>query len=169
MRQRHSCHGTVLSCVHSPAVQFSSSSSSCLDSLVAASALTALDRANFVPPAAVDHAYQDTPLCIGHGATISAPHMHAMCLELLDAQLQPGAHVLDVGSGSGYLTAAMAVLVGETGVVVGIEHVPQLTEWSKDNVAKQPRPDFVPQICVRPLRTSTRVAVVCPVDWDGRW
>ena len=38
---------------------------------------------------------------IGYGQTISAPHMHATCLELLDSKLRPGARVLDVGSGSG--------------------------------------------------------------------
>lgn len=42
---------------------------------------------------------QDYPLAIGEGQTISAPHMHAICLELLEAHLKPGARVLDVGSG----------------------------------------------------------------------
>lgn len=42
---------------------------------------------------------QDHPLAIGEGQTISAPHMHAICLELLEPQLQPGARVLDVGAG----------------------------------------------------------------------
>jgi hypothetical protein len=44
---------------------------------------------------------QDCPVPIGYGQTISAPHMHATCLELLEPQLRPGARVLDVGSGSG--------------------------------------------------------------------
>jgi hypothetical protein len=43
---------------------------------------------------------QDAPLPIGHGETISAPHMHATCLEILSNQLKPGARVLDVGSGA---------------------------------------------------------------------
>jgi hypothetical protein len=42
---------------------------------------------------------QDAPLPIGHQETISAPHMHATCLELLRGHLRPGARVLDVGSG----------------------------------------------------------------------
>ena len=40
---------------------------------------------------------------IDYGATISAPHMHAMALEYLKDYLKPGNKVLDVGSGSGYL------------------------------------------------------------------
>lgn len=42
---------------------------------------------------------QDHPLAIGEGQTISAPHMHAICMELLEHHLQPGARVLDVGAG----------------------------------------------------------------------
>jgi len=44
------------------------------------------------------------------GATISAPHMHALCLELLAPFLRPGAAALDVGSGSGYFAALMAAV-----------------------------------------------------------
>lgn len=51
--------------------------------------------------------YEDAPQTIGSGATISAPHMHAYALESLHSKLVPGAKVLDVGSGSGYLTAVM--------------------------------------------------------------
>jgi len=51
-------------------------------------------------------------LCsIGYGVTISAPHMHAQALEVLSDQLVEGAKVLDVGSGSGYLTACFAHMV----------------------------------------------------------
>jgi hypothetical protein len=53
---------------------------------------------------------QDTPLPIGYGQTISAPHMHAHCLEILSDRLHPGARALDVGSG----TAAGAVLLTGT-------------------------------------------------------
>ena len=45
-------------------------------------------------------AYVDSPMVIGYNATISAPHMHATCLELLKEHLKPGMCVLDVGSGS---------------------------------------------------------------------
>ncbi|KAJ3032150.1 Protein-L-isoaspartate(D-aspartate) O-methyltransferase [Rhizophlyctis rosea] len=67
-------------------------------------------------------------------ATISAPHMHAHALEVLEPFLKDGAHVLDVGSGSGYLTACMAHMVGPKGKVIGIEHIPELVESSRQNI-----------------------------------
>jgi len=79
-------------------------------------------------------AYNDHPHPIGFGATISAPHMHAESLELLKDHLKPGAKVLDVGSGSGYLTACLARMVGKEGKVIGIDVIEPLVKWSKDNV-----------------------------------
>nr|XP_025043307.1 protein-L-isoaspartate(D-aspartate) O-methyltransferase-like isoform X4 [Pelodiscus sinensis] len=67
-------------------------------------------------------------------ATISAPHMHAHALELLKDQLEEGARALDVGSGSGYLTACFARMVGSTGKAVGIEHIEELVRESIRNV-----------------------------------
>ncbi|KAF8698928.1 hypothetical protein AX14_001051 [Amanita brunnescens Koide BX004] len=93
-----------------------------------------VNRANYVRDWAC--AYEDAPQRIGHGATISAPHMHAYALENLFPFLGPGARVLDVGSGSGYLLAVLHRIVGETGKVVGVEHVPELVEWSKENLRK---------------------------------
>lgn len=61
--------------------------------------------------------YMDAPQSIGYGVTISAPHMHAHALELLKGQLINGEKALDVGSGSGYLTACMSIMLGETGYV----------------------------------------------------
>jgi protein-L-isoaspartate(D-aspartate) O-methyltransferase len=49
---------------------------------------------------------------------------------------------LDIGSGSGYLTACMAELVGPGGKVVGIEHISELVEMSERNVAKNKK-DFL--------------------------
>eukprot|EP00850_Spirogloea_muscicola_P012443 SM000080S22958 [mRNA] locus=s80:330642:332041:- [translate_table: standard] len=62
--------------------------------------------------------------------------MHGYCLSLLADHLQPGMRVLDVGSGSGYLTAIMALLVGEKGRVVGVEHIPELVERSLKAISK---------------------------------
>ncbi|KAK9468149.1 protein-L-isoaspartate O-methyltransferase [Lipomyces arxii] len=87
-------------------------------------AMRSTDRAFFSPRSP----YQDAPQSIGHGATISAPHMHAMALESLQQYLHPGATVLDVGSGSGYLVAVMSKLVQPNGVVCGIEHIQALHE-----------------------------------------
>lgn len=50
--------------------------------------------------------------------------MHAHCLELLEDRLQPGARALDVGSGTGYLTACFGMMVnGKGGKAVGVEHI----------------------------------------------
>lgn len=59
-----------------------------------------LDRGTFVPEG--EDPYADNPVPIGYNATISAPHMHAECLQLLEEHLQPGMHALDVGSGKKY-------------------------------------------------------------------
>lgn len=62
--------------------------------------------------------------------------IHAYALRALQDHLQPGATALDVGCGSGYLTACMAKMVGPTGTVVGIEHHRELVEMSKRNIAR---------------------------------
>lgn len=95
-------------------------------------AMLQVDRGKF----SKHNAYMDSPQSIGYGVTISAPHMHAHALELLKDQLQPGMKALDVGSGSGYLTACMALMVGETGKAVGIDHIEELVNWANDNVNK---------------------------------
>lgn len=77
------------------------------------------------------------PLAIGCAATISAPHMHAHVLELLEQKLQPGARMLDVGSGSGVLLAYASQLVAPGGRVAGVEHVPQLVAAAAANLAKR--------------------------------
>lgn len=93
-----------------------------------------VDRALFVPDG--NAPYYDSPMPIGYNATISAPHMHATCLQLLEDNLQPGMHALDVGSGTGYLTACFALMVGPQGCVVGVEHIPELVSSSIQNIQK---------------------------------
>jgi protein-L-isoaspartate(D-aspartate) O-methyltransferase len=55
---------------------------------------------------------------------------------LLKDHLKEGERALDVGSGSGYLTVCMAMMVGETGMAVGVDHIPELVEFSRNNVLK---------------------------------
>eukprot|EP00929_Paragymnodinium_shiwhaense_P022903 TRINITY_DN14488_c0_g1_i1.p1 TRINITY_DN14488_c0_g1~~TRINITY_DN14488_c0_g1_i1.p1 ORF type:complete len:308 (-),score=49.08 TRINITY_DN14488_c0_g1_i1:287-1210(-) len=109
-----------------------------------AEAMRRVDRAHYVRAELLcrrrtnleEDAYYDTPQSIGYSVTISAPHMHAMTLELLAPYLREGAVALDVGSGSGYLTACMAEMVGAPGRVVGVECVPELVPWSEGNLRR---------------------------------
>lgn len=96
-----------------------------------------VDRAHYAPA----QAYEDAPQTIGHGATISAPHMHATAVEnlvdyMVPTEARPAPRVLDIGSGSGYLTHLMAELVGEKGLVVGVEHIKELKELGEENMGK---------------------------------
>ncbi|XP_011534170.1 protein-L-isoaspartate(D-aspartate) O-methyltransferase isoform X1 [Homo sapiens] len=94
--------------------------------------MLATDRSHY----AKCNPYMDSPQSIGFQATISAPHMHAYALELLFDQLHEGAKALDVGSGSGILTACFARMVGCTGKVIGIDHIKELVDDSVNNVRK---------------------------------
>lgn len=94
-----------------------------------------IDRRHFVPGTAAGHSHVDAPQDIGCGVTISAPHMHAYAVEALASVLQPGCRVLDVGSGSGLLSAIMAVLVLPGGRVFGIEHHRDLVLRSRQSIA----------------------------------
>jgi len=62
--------------------------------------------------------------------------MHASACESLLDYLQPGAKVLDVGSGSGYLTAVLANLVAPNGTVIGIDHIQPLNDMANLNMGK---------------------------------
>lgn len=93
--------------------------------------MLAVDRARYCHE--VDP-YLDRPRQIGYNVTISAPHMHAYALSILSDQLFDGAKALDIGSGSGYLSACMAFMVGPRGRVVGIDHIPELIEVSTRNI-----------------------------------
>lgn len=97
-------------------------------------AFRAIDRKDFVPPEALDFAYYDEALYIGYEQTISQPTTVAIMLELL--QSQKGQRVLDIGSGSGWTTALLSFIVGEAGCVTGLELVPELVEFGRNNLAK---------------------------------
>lgn len=62
--------------------------------------------------------------------------MHAAACESLLPFLKPGARVLDVGSGSGYLTHVLAELIQPGGTVVGLEHIQALSDLGAGNTAK---------------------------------
>jgi protein-L-isoaspartate(D-aspartate) O-methyltransferase len=74
-------------------------------------AMRKVPRHEFVPEAQRRHAYEDAPLPIGHGQTISQPYIVAIMAE--NAQIRPGAKVLEIGTGSGYGAAVLAELAKE--------------------------------------------------------
>lgn len=77
-------------------------------------------------------AYEDHPVAIGGGQTISAPHMVAMMAEALDTR--PGHRVLEVGAGSGYHAAVVAELVMPHGHVLSVERFEDLATQARKNL-----------------------------------
>lgn len=121
-------------------------------------AFRAVDRTDFVRPEYRDEAYLDYPLPIGEGQTISQPTTVAIMLELL-APL-PGERVLDVGSGSGWTTALLAHIVGETGFVYGTERIPDLVRFGADNISRY----NVPHASIRHAEKTLGLPSRAPFD-----
>lgn len=92
-------------------------------------ALARVPRERFLPEELRREAYVDTPLPIGSGQTISAPHMVAIMADALAAE--PGHRVLEVGGGSGYHAAVLAEIVAPGGRVWCVERVPALAEAAR--------------------------------------
>ena len=91
-----------------------------------------IPRENFVPDSIKKYAYVDTPLEIGNGQTISAPHMVAIMCECLD--IKPDMKILEIGAGSGYHAAIVSKIIGEKGQVYTVERHKGLAEKAKQNL-----------------------------------
>lgn len=102
-----------------------------LDPRVAA-AIAKVPRERFVPPDLIAHAYDNRPLPIGHGQTISQPLIVAIMTQLL--RLSPESRVLEVGTGSGYQAAILAELARE---VITIEAVAPLAATAQSRLEAQ--------------------------------
>lgn len=100
------------------------------DSTVLKSMLT-VKRHEFVPAAQINNAYDDRPLPIGYGQTISQPYIVAYMTEVIKPQ--PGFKVLEIGTGSGYQAAILSKIVKE---VYTIEIVPELGKAAADRLQK---------------------------------
>jgi protein-L-isoaspartate(D-aspartate) O-methyltransferase len=87
-------------------------------------------RHRFVPHELADHAYDDGPLPIGFGQTISQPYIVALMSEV--AALTGQDRVLEIGTGSGYQAAVLAWLAR---AVFSIESVPELHERARSTLA----------------------------------
>jgi protein-L-isoaspartate(D-aspartate) O-methyltransferase len=104
-------------------------------------AMRRVPREEFVPARLKNDAYVDTPLPIGAGQTISAPHMVAIMVEKLS--LEQGMKVLEVGSGSGYHAAVVAETVAPDGHVFSIERIEPLALFAEDNLKRTGYGDLV--------------------------
>lgn len=97
-------------------------------------AMLRVPREEFLPNYLRLYAYEDTPLQIMYGQTISAPHMVAMMCELLE--LKPGLRVLEVGTGTGYHAAVCAEAMERRGHVYTIEYYPGLALYAVQNLGR---------------------------------
>jgi protein-L-isoaspartate(D-aspartate) O-methyltransferase len=94
-------------------------------------AMRKVPREHFVEAGSEDKAYEDRPLPIGHGQTISQPYIVARMAAL--AELRGGERVLEIGAGGGYATAVLAELAAE---VYAIEIIPALAEKARRRLAE---------------------------------
>jgi len=88
-------------------------------------------RELFIAENLAPHAYDDTPLPLANGQTISQPYVVALMAEA--ARIGPGDRVLDVGTGSGYAAAVLAQLASK---VFGIERYAKLVDTARQNLAR---------------------------------
>ena len=105
-------------------------------------ALDRVPRHAFVPPELEELAYENRPLPIGHGQTISQPYIVALMTHLLG--LEPHHRVLEIGTGSGYQAAVLAELVERAHT---IEIVPPLARQATERL---------PRLGLRQRRDATR-------------
>src|SRR3989344_8141004 len=93
-----------------------------------------VDREDFVPNDIKDRAYEDIPLPILRGKTISQPTTVMMMTHSLE--LKENEKVFEVGTGSGYQAAIIAKIVGTKGKVISTEVLPELVSFAKENLRR---------------------------------
>ncbi len=105
-------------------------------------AMEAIPRELFIPAARQADAYDDAPVSIGHGQTISQPYMTALMAQCLE--LRGHEKVLEVGAGSGYHAAVLGALAAR---VVAVELIPELAEQARANLAAAGRGANIRVVC----------------------
>ncbi|MBZ9730571.1 protein-L-isoaspartate(D-aspartate) O-methyltransferase [Salegentibacter sp. JZCK2] len=100
-------------------------------------AMRSVERHRLVPPAQVQYAYEDRPLPIGFGQTISQPYMVGYMTEVIKPTA--GMKVLEIGTGSGYQAAVLAEIVDE---VYTIEIVEELAKTAKSRLEEMGYPNI---------------------------
>jgi len=103
--------------------------------------------------------------------TISAPSIHGRALEMLLANCVPGNRVLDIGCGSGYLTACFMRLLqvdtNKQSKVVGIDIYSGLVKLSKKNLLKNHTKFLPPSVVEGGTNTNNNVRIECGNGWKG--
>jgi protein-L-isoaspartate(D-aspartate) O-methyltransferase len=94
-------------------------------------AMLRVPRELFIPDELVSHAYEDRPISIGYGQTISQPYIVALMTQALD--ISKNDKVLELGTGRGYQTAILAELAK---TVISVERIPQLVTKA-ENILKK--------------------------------
>lgn len=94
-------------------------------------AMNQVPREKFVHPAHQERAYDDGPLPIGAGQTISQPYVVALMIARLD--LRASDKVLEIGTGSGYAAAVLSRIVRQ---VYSVERIPELLHFARRNLAQ---------------------------------
>ncbi|MBW6451641.1 MAG: protein-L-isoaspartate(D-aspartate) O-methyltransferase [DPANN group archaeon] len=105
------------------------------------SAFYSVPRIDFLLKEGKPYAYVDEPIPIGFDQTMSAPHMVAIMIELLD--LKEGDNVLEIGTGSGWNAAIMSKLVSDSGKIHTVEIVDGLYDLSKKYLKEYKNVDIV--------------------------
>ena len=117
-------------------VKFSNSNFSINDKYNCSDSTSHTDNLSYTSESSLFYFGSNGTQSINYNVTISAPHMHTYCLEILKDHLKPGGKSLDVGFGSGYLTVAMSKMMGDQGTSVGIEHIKELCDFAEKNINK---------------------------------
>lgn len=97
------------------------------------SAIKSIPRHNFIPKSLLDRSYENGPLPIMNGQTISQPSVVARMTEWLD--VKEGQKILEIGSGSGWQSAILSKLVG-TGKIFTIERHENLANFARENLKR---------------------------------
>ncbi|MBI2651589.1 protein-L-isoaspartate(D-aspartate) O-methyltransferase [Candidatus Woesearchaeota archaeon] len=93
-----------------------------------------VNREDFVPEDVKGRVYEDMPLPLLRGKTISQPTTVMLMTHALE--LKPNEKVFEVGTGSGYQAAIIAKIIGAKGMVITTEVIPELVSFAKQNLAK---------------------------------
>mgnify|MGYP001575390195 CR=1 FL=1 len=97
-------------------------------------AFAKVKREHFISEKLKEYAYEDSPLPLVRGKTISQPTTVMIMTSALE--INPGEKIFEVGTGSGYQAALLAELTGNNGIVITTEVVPELVEFSRTNFKK---------------------------------